>query len=106
MKKVILVTIVIFSVLLMGSFALGNPALLPKHPGYPMGATKDPVLGVPTANDPGRAAPPAELALEQAAMFHDAQAINPSKEYRPNVVYEEEKQGSGASTNIKKGSGR
>jgi hypothetical protein len=29
--------------------------------------------------------------LKQASAFHDAHAINPQKEVRPNVVYEHEK---------------
>ena len=87
MKNIILVTILTLSVLFMGTLAFGNPAMLPKHPGYPMGATKDPVMGVPTANDPGRTVPSAEEAKEEAGKFHDAHAVNQSKEYRPNIVH-------------------
>ena len=106
MKKIILVTFLMFSIVLMGTLAFGNPAMLPKHPGYPMGATEDPVMGVPTANDPGRSAPPAAVAIEQAAKFHDAQAVNPMKEYRPNVIYGEEEGVSSASTKNQKGLGK
>ena len=88
MKKISVLATVFASVFLIGSLALGNPTLLPRHPGYPMAASKDPVLGVPTANDPGENAPSPEEALKQAAQFHDAHAINPMKEERPNVVHD------------------
>ena len=106
MKKFILTTFLMLASVLMGTLAFGNPALLPKHPGYPMGATEDPVMGVPTANDPGRSAPPAEVAIEQAAKFHDAQASNPMREYRPNVIHGEEEGASSASTKNQKEIGR
>lgn len=87
--KMISVLITLFtSVVLFGPLAWGNPAMLPKHPGYPMAASKDPVMGVPTANDPGEKAPSPEVALKQASQFHDAHAMNPMKENRPNVVHD------------------
>ena len=39
---------------LMSAVAFGNPTMLPDHPGYPIKATKSPVSGVSTANDPGQ----------------------------------------------------
>ncbi|OQW31330.1 MAG: hypothetical protein A4E19_20380 [Nitrospira sp. SG-bin1] len=42
------------SILLACSLASANPALLPKHEGYPMKNTGSPVTGQPTANDPGQ----------------------------------------------------
>jgi hypothetical protein len=42
------------SILLACSVASANPALLPKHEGYPMKNTGSPVNGQPTANDPGQ----------------------------------------------------
>lgn len=42
-------------VLFMLSMASANPALLPKHEGYPMKNSGSPVTGQPTANDPGQA---------------------------------------------------
>jgi len=50
------------SMVLAGSLAFGNPASLPKHPGYPMGEFKDPASGMATANDPGQGAPTPEEA--------------------------------------------
>lgn len=90
MKRFIALAIVI-NLLLIGSLAFGNPGMLPKHPGYPMGDFKDPVLGISTANDPGESAPSSKEALKQAAAFHDAYAINPIEEIRPNVVHEKQK---------------
>jgi len=49
--------------------AFSNPALLPQHPGYPMGKATDPVNGQPLANDPGRANAVGEAALSKAAAF-------------------------------------
>ncbi|MDR4483699.1 MAG: hypothetical protein R3B95_10850 [Nitrospirales bacterium] len=91
MKRCIAVATVVIHLLLIGSLAFGNPGLLSKHPGYPMGNFKDPVLGVPTANDPGESPPSRQKSLKQAAAFHDAYAINSMNEIRPNVVHEEQK---------------
>ena len=41
-------------VLFAVSMASANPALLPKHEGYPMKNSGSPVNGQPTANDPGQ----------------------------------------------------
>jgi hypothetical protein len=99
MKRFFVVAVAVINLWLTVSLALGNPGLLPKHPGYPMGNFKDPVLGMPTANDPGESAPSSEEALKQAAAFHDAHALNPKDEIRPNVVYEKPKTGPTGSDN-------
>ena len=91
MKKMMIIATLVLTISLIGSLAFGNPGLLPKHPGYPMGEFKDPVMGVPTANDPGEKSPLPQEALKSAAEFHDAHAINPAKEKRPNVVYDNQK---------------
>ncbi len=88
MKKLLLVTALVMSVVLMGSFAFGNPGMLPKHPGYPMGDFKDPVTGMATANDPGRPAPSPDEALKAAAAFDDSRVVNTVKEIRPNIVHD------------------
>lgn len=88
MNKILIVGLLVLSMLLTGPLAFGNPGMLPKHPGYPMGEFKDPVMGVPTANDPGRPAPSRDEAVQQASEFHDAHAKNARKEVRPNIVYE------------------
>ncbi|MCP9438469.1 MAG: hypothetical protein NNA20_02005 [Nitrospira sp.] len=43
-----------FAVFCLISMASANPALLPKHDGYPMKNSESPVTGQPTANDPGQ----------------------------------------------------
>ena len=88
MKKLLMVSALAISILLSGSWALSSPALLPKHPGYPMGEFKDPVSGAPTANDPGQTAPSPDEALEAAAAFDDQRVVNTAKEIRPNVVHD------------------
>lgn len=96
MKRIAVMATVLTSLVLIGTWVWANPGMLPKHPGYPMAASKDPVMGVPTANDPGEKAPSPEEALKQAGQFHDAHARNPMKENRPNVVHDFKESGDGA----------
>jgi len=93
MKKMMLITTLVLSLCLSSTTAFANPSLLPQHPGYPMGEFKDPVMGVPTANDPGEKAPLPAEALPQASEFHDAHAIDPDKENRPNIVHGDKQKG-------------
>lgn len=51
--------------------ALANPAMLPKHPGYPMGNAVDPVYGQSLANDPGLPNAVGQEALNKAAIVDD-----------------------------------
>lgn len=55
------------TVLLAASFALANPATLPKHPGYPMGKAVDPVKGQLLANDSGQSNAVGDAALAESA---------------------------------------
>lgn len=59
------------SILFACSIASANPALLPKHEGYPMKNDGSPVTGQPTANDPGQASTGGETSLLKAAGFDD-----------------------------------
>jgi len=59
------------TVLFSASFALANPATLPKHPGYPMGKAVDPVKGKSLANDPGQSNAIGAKALAEAAATGD-----------------------------------
>jgi hypothetical protein len=53
--KTIIGTVAAFAIVgLSGSVALANPALLPKHEGYPAKAATSPVTGQPLANDAGQ----------------------------------------------------
>lgn len=56
---------------LVAAMASGNPAMLPQHPGYPMGKSVDPIHGQSLANDPRRANVVGETALNGAAAFDD-----------------------------------
>ncbi len=49
--------------------ALANPAMLPKHEGYPMKKAVDPVRGQSLANDPGQTNATGERSLNEAANF-------------------------------------
>jgi hypothetical protein len=53
------------------SMASANPALLPKHEGYPMKNSGSPVTGQPTANDPGQSDARGESTLLKSAGFDD-----------------------------------
>ena len=100
MKKILFVATIVMSLVLVSSLALGSPALLPKHLGYPMGEFKDPVSGMPTPNDPGQSVPPPEEAIQSASQFHDAYVVNQVKEYRPNIVHDFIESGEANKTNI------
>jgi hypothetical protein len=67
MKTVMVLIAGMFIVALSASLALANPALLPKHEGYPMKNDGSPVTGQPTANDPGQASLNGEKAVLQGA---------------------------------------
>jgi hypothetical protein len=54
MKLVIGSVATLAGVLFVFSMASANPALLPKHEGYPMKNDGSPVTGQPTAKDPGQ----------------------------------------------------
>ncbi|BFU95380.1 MAG: conserved exported protein of unknown function [Nitrospira sp.] len=54
------------------SMASANPALLPKHEGYPMKNSGSPVTGQPTANDPGQGDARGQSTLTKAAGFDDS----------------------------------
>ncbi|MBX3326836.1 MAG: hypothetical protein U0223_21090 [Nitrospira sp.] len=73
--KTIAIVFVAAGIALLGvSLTFGNPAMLPKHPGYPMGKAVDPVTGQSVANDPGQANAKTQEALRDAAIFDDARS--------------------------------
>ena len=71
MKASTMVLLATAAVPLMVSLAFANPAMLPKHPGYPMDRAIDPVTGQSLANDPGQANARNKEALNNAAIFDD-----------------------------------
>ena len=54
MKTFIGTASAVIGVLFLVSSVFANPAMLPKHPGYPIGNPKDPVRGQSLANDTGQ----------------------------------------------------
>lgn len=58
----------------VSAVAMANPAMLPKHPGYPMDSAVDPVYGQSLANNPGQPNAIAENALTEAAIADDVHA--------------------------------
>lgn len=69
--SLIIIWVSSFVVGLFVSLAFANPDMLPKHPGYPMGKSVDPVKGQPLANDPGQKNASGENALVESAIFDD-----------------------------------
>lgn len=67
MKTLLAIVAATFAVGLSASLALANPAMLPKHEGYPMKNDGSPVTGQPTANDPGQPSAGGTKALEKAS---------------------------------------
>ena len=72
MKTSLIICASFFVIGLGVSLALANPDMLPKHPGYPMGKSVDPVKGQPLANDPGQMNASGENALVGSARSDDA----------------------------------
>lgn len=75
MKLIIGTVATLSGVLFVLSMASANPALLPKHEGYPMKNSGSPVTGQPTANDPGQSDARGESTLMKAASFDDKHVI-------------------------------
>jgi hypothetical protein len=71
MKLLIGTVAALSGVLFVLSLASANPALLPKHPGYPAKPAVSPVTGQPLANDPGQTNATGEKAVLESAGFDD-----------------------------------
>ena len=71
MKLVIGTVATLSGVLFLLSMASANPALLPKHEGYPMKNSGSPVNGQATANDPGQTDARGESTLLKSAGYDD-----------------------------------
>jgi hypothetical protein len=72
MRTLILAAAVGVVIGLFVTSAFANPAMLPKHPGYPAGNAVSPVTNQPLANDVGQANAAGEKALLQGAASEDA----------------------------------
>ncbi len=71
MKILLTAGALVSGVLFAASVTFANPALLPKHEGYPMKNDGSPVTGQPTANDPGQKDARGDSTLMKAAAFDD-----------------------------------
>ena len=72
MKRYAAMLIVIVGIGCLGSLAFANPAMLPKHPGYPASSDTSPVTNQPLANDPGQLNLTVEQSSLEAASSEDA----------------------------------
>src|SRR5215510_3365017 len=93
MKLVIGIVATLSGVLFLLSIASANPALLPKHEGYPMKNSGSPVNGQATANDPGQTNAGGDKAELKAAAFDDVHVKQNLVD--PNNARIAEKQGAG-----------
>ena len=75
MKLVFATVATVSGVLFALSMASANPALLPKHEGYPMKNSGSPVNGQPTANDPGQ-----HDARGEATLLKSAESIKSAQQ--------------------------
>ncbi len=72
MKTSLIVCLAAAAVFVPVPAVLANPAMLPKHQGYPMGKAVDPVKGQSLANDPGQTNATLQRSLADAAVFDDS----------------------------------
>ena len=93
MKAFIVCATIALCLALLASLAWANPAMLPKHEGYPMGNAVSPVTGQPLANDPGQHNASGEKALLGAAAAEDGHVVQ--KLTNPNDQRILEKPGAG-----------
>jgi len=63
---------ILAAIFLAASVAAANPALLPKHEGYPGEKSTSPVTGQSLSNDPGQHNQYGEAALRQSAESEDS----------------------------------
>jgi hypothetical protein len=84
MKTVIGTVAAVFAAVFVVSLALANPAMLPKHPGYPASGN---------ANDTGQTNLGGEKALEQSAAAEDRHTVQHLSDSNNQRVVE--KQGAG-----------
>lgn len=78
MKTFIGTASAVLGVLFFVSSVFANPAMLPKHPGYPIGNPKDPVRGQSLANDTGQTSAVgvrASIAAASSSVDHATQRL-------------------------------
>jgi hypothetical protein len=90
MKAYVAIVATALMVGLLVTLVFANPAMLPKHPGYPAGSAVSPVTGQPLANDPGQTNAGGEKALLEAAAAEDAHvAQNLMDENNQRIIQKE-----------------
>jgi len=72
MKPVLTLAAVLIVTVGLSAVLMANPSMLPKHEGYPMGKSTDPVGGNPLSNDSGQMNASGEKALQKSATADDA----------------------------------
>jgi hypothetical protein len=75
MKSIRILLIALAGTAFMASVAFANPAMLPKHPGYPAKG-KSPATGQSTANDQGQGNALGAAAAEAGAASANASSLN------------------------------
>jgi hypothetical protein len=78
--KTLFSTAVGVGLIVSASLVLANPALLPKHPGYPGATAQSPVNGQSTSNDPGQTNLGGDKAMAESAETygkHSMQSLKP-----------------------------
>jgi hypothetical protein len=93
MKGIRLFLVALAGTAFMATVAFANPALLGKHPGYPIGDTKSPVDGTRTSYDSGQNNATGSATLEKSAMSHDSASVNDVED--PNRMRIKASQGAG-----------
>jgi|SRR5579885_225859 len=88
----------LLGVFFLVSVASANPALLPKHPGYPAKEATSPVTGQPLANDPGQTNLGGDGALVQSVEATDNHVQQALQDANNNRIVE--KQGAGRLPNV------
>jgi hypothetical protein len=98
MKLVIGSVATLAGVFFVLSSASANPALLPKHPGYPAKAATSPVNGQALANDPGQTNADGEDAMQRSAGYDDVHVSQQLKD--PNNERITKRGGAGQLPNV------
>lgn len=72
MKRYVVMLMMFVGIGSLGALAFANPAMLPKHPGYPASSDTSPVTNQPLANDPGQLSLTVEQSSLEGASSEDA----------------------------------
>ena len=90
MKMLLTAGAMVSGVLFAASVTFANPAMLPKHEGYPMKNSGSPVNGQATANDPGQKDAHGDSFLMKSAGFDDKHVKQELKKTDNDRIVEEQ----------------